>query len=82
MLQQEKKKEIYLCDYQYNGKLRSFKVEAESWDDAREIVRAMGTAEVIGILYKEIHIQPQSLTARIVTRIAKFFGKVPQRKEF
>lgn len=82
MQPQEKKKEIYLCDYQYNGKLRSFKVEATSWEEAREIVKAMGTADVIGILYKEIYLQPQSLRGRLLTKLAKLFGKTPQRKEF
>lgn len=81
---QEKKKEIYLCDYQYKGKTKSFRVEAESWDEAREIVKAMGTAQCIGILYKDIYIpvKPKSFTVRLITHIAKYFGRKPQRKGF
>lgn len=78
----EKKKETYLFNYEYNGKTKGFRVEAESWDEARAIAKAMGAAECIGILRAEIHLKSKSLTARIVTKLAKFFGKEPNRKEF
>lgn len=64
----------YLCDYRYQDQFWSIKIEALSYEDAKNRMKALSSGRVIGQLISEIPIGPKSLIKRVMSWFLKLLS--------